>query len=117
MGGDAFPKVMQDGRDGDEEIGYIGNIQDSATAGFKYFDMQGVNRIRITTRGYADGVFEVRTVWNGEMLAELPVVYTNVWEEYETEIAMPDGVQALYLTFRGQGTASLKSFTLLKNGD
>ena len=38
-------------------------------------------------------------------------------EEYETEIAMPDGVQALYLTFRGQGTASLKSFTLLKNGD
>ena len=117
VGGDAFPKVMQDGRDGDEEIGYIGNIQDSATAGFKYFDMQGVNRIRITTRGYADGVFEVRTAWNGEVLAELPIVYTNVWEEYETEIAMPDGVQALYLTFRGQGTASLKSFTLLKNGE
>ena len=29
---------MQDGRDGDEEPGYIGNIQDGATAGFKYFD-------------------------------------------------------------------------------
>ena len=34
VGGDRFPKVMQDGRDGDEEPGYIGNMQKSATAGF-----------------------------------------------------------------------------------
>lgn len=114
VGGDEFPKVMQDGRDGDEEIGYIGNIQNSATAGFKYFDIQGVRRIRITTRGYADGDIEVRNEIDGEVLAKLHIVYTNVWEDYETEISIPDGVQPLYFTFRGQGNASLKSFALLK---
>lgn len=113
VGGDDFPKIMQDGRDGDEEIGYIGNIKDSATAGFRYFKMCGVTRIRIAVRGYAEGDFEVRTAWDGEVLAKLPVVYSNVWESYETDIDMPDGVQSVYLTFRGQGTASLKSVTFL----
>ena len=36
-----FPKITQDGKDGDEEIGYIANMKDSATAGFKYFDCKG----------------------------------------------------------------------------
>jgi hypothetical protein len=82
--------------------------------GFKYFDIQGVRRIRITTRGYADGDIEVRNEIDGEVLAKLHIVYTNVWEDYETEISIPDGVQPLYFTFRGQGNASLKSFALLK---
>lgn len=115
VGGETFPKVMQDGRDGDEEIGYVANIQDTATIGFKYFDMKNVNKIRVTTRGYAAGNIEVRTKWDGEVLAELPIGYTNVWETYEADIAMPDGVLALYLTFRGQGTASLKSFELIND--
>lgn len=74
----------------------------------------GVRRIRVTTRGYADGDIEVRNEIDGEVLAKLHIVYTNVWEDYETEILLPDGVQPLYFTFRGQGNASLKSFTLLK---
>lgn len=114
VGGEAFPKVMQDGHDGDEEIGYVGNVQDTATIGFKYFDMRQVAKIRITTRGYFDGVVEVRTVWDGEVLAKIPVVYTNVWETYETDIAMPEGRQSLYFTFCGQGNAGFKSFELIR---
>jgi len=57
---------------------------------------------------------EVRNEIDGEVLAKLHIVYTNVWEDYETEISIPDGVQPLYFTFRGQGNASLKSFALLK---
>ncbi len=78
VGGDKFPKIMQDGRDGDEEPGYIGNIQDSATAGFKYFDCKDIREIRIKVRGYADGVFEVKTAWNGKVLAQIRVRYANV---------------------------------------
>lgn len=113
VGGEEYPRVMQDGRDGDEEIGYIGNIQDTATIGFKYFDMKHVGKIRVTTRGYFDGVVEVRVKWDGEVLAKLPIVYTNVWETYEADIAMPEGIQSLYFTFRGQGNAGLKSFELI----
>jgi len=113
VGDNRFPKVMQDGSDGDEEPGYIANIQDSATLGFKYFDCKGVREIRIKVRGYGDGVFEVKTAWNGKILAAIKVQNSNVWEEYGTFAAIPDGKQSIYLTYRGGGCPSLLSFTLL----
>jgi hypothetical protein len=113
VGGEQFPRVMQDGRDGDEEIGYVGRIQNFATAGFKYFDCKGVTEFRLTTRGYADGIFEVKTAWDGEVLAEIKIEFTNVWETYSAPIAIPDGVHAIYLTYKGNGLTALKSFELV----
>jgi len=107
-----FPKVTQDGKDGDEEVGYIANLTDSATAGFKYFDCKGVKKISINVRGYSQGSFQVKTTWDGPVLAEIPVGFTNVWKEYSAELDLPDGVHAIYLTFTGMGSASLASFTL-----
>lgn len=107
-----YPKVMQDGRDGDENPGYIGNISNGATIGFKSFDMRGVTCVGIATRGYAKGVFEVRTAWDGEAIAEIPVNYSNVWEHGEAQLSIPDGVYALYLTFRGFGNCSLQYISL-----
>ena len=115
VGDDRFPKIMQDGRDGDENPGYIGNMKDSATAGFKYFDCKSVTAIAIRTRGYAEGCFEVRTAWDGEVLAQIPVHNTNVWEEYCAPLALEDGVHAIYLTYRGSGNASLLSFAFIVN--
>lgn len=107
-----FPKITQDGKDGDEEIGYIANMKDSATAGFKYFDCKGIRKVKIKTRGYARGDFEVKTSWDGPALGKIPIVFSNVWKEYSSDIVIPDGIQALYFTFKGQGSASLASFTL-----
>lgn len=113
VAGDKYPKVMQDGRDGDEEVGYIANITDSAVFGYKYFDCENIDHFAVTTRGYADGVFEIRTKWDGEVLGYVQLHYTNIWNRYEAEAKIPDGVQAIYLTYRGQGTAQLKSFELI----
>jgi hypothetical protein len=107
-----FPKITQDGKDGDEEPGYIANMRDTATAGFKYFDCRDVKRVKIKVRGYAKGAFEVKTSWDGPALGSIPVNFTNVWKEYAADIAIPDGVHALYFTYRGEGNAQLKSFTL-----
>ncbi|MBQ3880841.1 MAG: family 43 glycosylhydrolase [Oscillospiraceae bacterium] len=96
-----YPRVMQDGRDGDEIPGFIGNISGNTTIGFKYFDMKGVKAIAITTRAYMTGHFEVKTSWDGEVLAEIPVRNSNIWEKHEVPVSIPDGVSALYLTFRG----------------
>ena len=112
LGSEKFPKVVQDGRDGDEEIGYIVNIKNSATMGFKYFDMKEVSRIGIATRGYARGVFEVKTKWDGEVLGTIPVENTNVWEWNYTDVQIPDGVHSVYFTYRGDGNASLKAFVI-----
>ncbi len=113
VGGDQFPKIMQDGRDGDEEPGYIGFMRNNATAGFKYFDLKGVKAISINVRGYANGEFEVRTSREGEVLAKIPVDYTNVWETYKADINIPDGVGAIFLSYKGGGTCDLQGFELI----
>ena len=113
LGEPGAPKITQDGRDGDEEPGYIAGMCEGCTAGFKFFDCNGVHRVSVTTRGYAfGGSFEVRTKWDGEVLAVINIDSTNVWETFSAEAAIPDGVNAIYLTYRGGGTAMLKSFTL-----
>lgn len=117
VGGDRYPKVIQDGRDGDEEVGYLANIQNSATAGFKYFSCKGVTAFALTTRGYAGGTFEVKTAWDGEVLTSFAIPSSNIWERYVSPIQIPDGVQAIYLTYRGHGNISLKSFELLTKED
>lgn len=107
-----FPKITQDGRDGDEEQGYIANMRDTATAGFKYFDCHGIKRVKIKVRGYCKGEFLVKTSWNGDAHGRIPVDYTNVWTEYSADMVIPDGIQAFYFTYQGEGCASLASFTL-----
>lgn len=107
-----FPKITQEGRDGDEELGYIANMKASATAGFKYFDCKGVKKVGIKVRGYCHGNFELKTSWNGSALTTIPVVFSNVWKEYFADINIPDGVHALYFTYTGHGSASLASFIL-----
>ena len=107
-----FPKITQDGNDGDEEIGYIANMRDTATAGFKYFECKNISKVKIKVRGYCHGAFEVKTSWNGPVIGRIPVNFTNVWTEYEGNITIPDGIQALYFTYSGDGGAGLASFTL-----
>lgn len=107
-----FPKITQDGGDGDERPGFIANMRDGANAGFKYFDCKGVTRVSIRVRGYCKGEFHVKTAWDGPSLGSIPVVFSNIWKEYSAEIAIPDGVHALYFEYRGEGGASLASFKL-----
>ena len=107
-----YARITQDGRDGDEETGYIANMQDSTIAGFKYFDCSGITRISLKTRGYGSGYFEVKTRWDGECLGTIPAGYSNVWVENSAEITIPDGVHALYFEFKGEGGISLASFSL-----
>ncbi|NLO40146.1 MAG: family 43 glycosylhydrolase [Ruminiclostridium sp.] len=107
-----FPKITQDGRDGDEEIGFIANMKDSATAGFKYFSCKGIRKVSVKVRGYCKGVFEVKTAWDGEPLGTIPVISANIWTEFSADITIPDGIHTLYFTYTGSGSASLASFTL-----
>lgn len=112
--GPHFPKITQDGRDGDAEQGYIANITDGTQIGFKYFTFEGITKLRLTVRGYAGGTFKISTRWNGDPIAEIPVQYTNVWEKYETAIELPDGKNAIYLMYEGEGNASLKSIAFAR---
>ena len=111
VGGENQPYIMQDGCDGDYDPAYITNLTDHATAGFKYFSCKDVKKIGISVRGYARGEFEVRTAWDGSVCGKISVDFTNVWEYYEAPVKIDNGIQAIYLTFRGEGTADLQSVT------
>lgn len=107
-----FPKITQDGKDGDQESGYIQNMTRSATAGFKYFNLDGASQITLSVRGYCKGDFEIRTSWDGDVLGTVTVDFTNVWTDYTAPVNLPDGVQSIYITYAGDGRASLSHFTL-----
>lgn len=107
-----FPKITQDGKDGEEVVGYIANMRDGACAGFKYFKCSGIKKITIRVRGACKGCFLIKTAWNGESLGYIDVKGSNEWVKYSQDISIPDGKQALYFEYRGQGYASLAAFVL-----
>ncbi|MCQ2496213.1 MAG: family 43 glycosylhydrolase [Lachnospiraceae bacterium] len=109
---DSYQKITQDGGDGEKCVGYITNIRPGNVCGFKYFECKGVKRIKITTRGYIGGEMEVRTKWDGEPIGSIPVSTSNEWMDHSADIAVPDGIQALYFTYNGSGYMMMKSFTL-----
>ncbi|MGN1340548.1 MAG: hypothetical protein ACI4WS_09675 [Oscillospiraceae bacterium] len=45
-------------------------------------------------------------------MAEIPVEFSNVWETHTAEAYIPDGVNAIYLTYRGEGNSMLNSFAI-----
>jgi arabinoxylan arabinofuranohydrolase len=107
-----FPKITQDGKDGDEEPGFIANMMKGAVAGFKYFDCRGVKKVSVKTRGYFKGEFELRTKWDGPALGKISASGSSLWKEHAADIAIPDGIQALYFAYVGEGQASLAAFKL-----
>ena len=107
------PRVVQEGGDGDENPGYVTGIADGVHIGYRSFDCKGVTGLKLFTRGYLNGTFAVSTSWNGEVIGEIEVVSANIWTAFTGDFAIPDGVRNLYLTFRGRGKGSLKSFVFL----
>lgn len=136
---DRFPKITQEGGDkmpGDCKIeaprgtepviadfgswrvanyGYIANMRNSATAGFKYFDCKNVKKMSVCTKGYATGELEVRTKWDAEKpLGSFTIGYANEWQETQTDIEIPDGVHDLFFTFKGTGHLQFAAFSFIK---
>lgn len=107
---DRFPKITQEGRDGDEENGYICNMRNNARAGFKFFDCKGSRIVSVRTKGYAKGVLEVRTEWDGPVLGSFPIDYANVWRDTEGCVTLPDGVNGIFFTFAGDGHMQFSGF-------
>lgn len=106
-------KVIQNGSDGQRVPAYVTNLKSGSTIGYKYFDIKGLQAVRVSLRGYASGQIEIRTRWDGEILGAAPVRFGNKWEDSLIEVHIPDGVHALYFTYRGSGTPSFLGFELI----
>jgi hypothetical protein len=87
-------------------------MRDGTVAGFKYFDCKGITKIGVKTRAYAIGQLEIKTAWDGPALGSVSIGYSNIWVEASADVKIPDGVNALYFEFKGEGGVSLASFDL-----
>ncbi len=98
------PRIMQEGKDGDENPGYIFGLGDKATAGFKSFDCRGINTVVIKARGYINGWFEIRDKIDGPVLGKSERVdHSTVWEDYKIKVDLPDGIHDIYVTYVSGG--------------
>jgi len=114
-----MPFITQDERDiepgnaaQNTESAFITNILDNCGAGFKYFNCRGIKKVSVKIRGYCRGYFEVKTKWDAAPLGKIDVVSSNIWKEFSSEIAIEDGIQAIYFIYRGTGAATIGSFRL-----
>ncbi|MBO7450364.1 MAG: family 43 glycosylhydrolase [Clostridiales bacterium] len=105
--------ITQEGKDGDENLGYVRDIFDGTTVGFKYFDLKDVKGLKIITRGYGQGDFEIRTSIDGDVIGMIHVDFCTAWTVGTADFTIADGTYPLYLTFKGMGNPSLKSFEFL----
>jgi hypothetical protein len=107
-----MPFITQDGKDGEQETGFITNILDNCGVGFKYFDCKGITAVKVKIRGYCRGYFEVKTKWDGESLGKIEIVSSNIWKEFSLPVKIPDGIHALYFIYRGGGNVTFGAFSL-----
>ncbi len=108
------PRVVQEGGDDVQKPGYIKGICDGTVIGFKYFAFENATGLRIRSRAYCNGVFEISTSIGGEVIGRIRVENYNVWTPGETPFTAPvNGTLPLYLTYRGSGTPSLASVEIL----
>ncbi len=109
------PRVVQEGGDGYAAAGYIKGIVDGTTVGFKYFDIKDATGLRIKTRAYFKGTFEIKTDISAEPVGKIVIDdNSNIWESHECSFCDKlTGVHALYLRYTGTGSCSLKSVEFL----
>jgi hypothetical protein len=105
-------KITQEGFTETADACYIADITDGTTIAFKYFACDNIKKITLTTRAYGRGCFEVRTHLSAEALGVIPIVSANIWTEFSAYVNVPDGVNAIYFTYKGGGTPHLLSFKL-----
>ena len=123
---ESAPRIVQEGGDGEQNNGYIKGIVDGTTVGFKYFDVKDATGLRIKTRAYFDGEFEIRTTSgdspNADVLTSPEAVVgsikaggSNIWTAHECKFTatLTDSKCALFLVYKGTGNCSLKSIEFI----
>ncbi len=112
------PYFTQSGKDREDSPDqYIANFRDGATAGFKYFDIQGTDAVAVEISGSADGWMIVSADPQGRRIAaRIRIDVRKMKKECEDSFTLPEGKQALYFRFEGTGILNFHSFTLKRRG-
>jgi len=108
------PYFTQSGGDREGEPDqYISNFCDGATAGFKYFSVDGLKKVGVKISGNAKGKFVVFDE-NKKTVAEIPVSPSKEAAAFYGDYVGGNGKKALFFTFSGIGKCNFLSILLIK---
>lgn len=110
---DYHPYFTQEGTDREDNPGqYIANMMDGSTAGFKYFMLEGVQKINVTVRGQGNGNMWIGTTVGAKDVALIELLPSTDWKTYEADVKLADGKAPLYFTYHGVGAIDFMKFEL-----
>lgn len=110
--GNHLPHFMQDGEDGTVCSQYIADIRRNDCVGYKYFDFQSRPlTLTITYRGNACGALEISAGDKKTALASIEVDSYGDWHSQSVSISFPQGKQALFFRYLGEGSIDIESFS------
>lgn len=91
---------------------FITDIKDKAVIGYKYFDCKNVTSVALELRGSFRGQVAVSTDADGTNAVSKTdlAVASDEWGMTAVGAPLPDGVNSLYFSFRGEGSLDMKSF-------
>lgn len=109
------PYFTQTGADREENGDqYIANMQDGALAGFKNFDIKGLDAVRVLVSGDGTGKIEVSTHLEGESVCTISVNAGTEKKWFEAKAESLEGVCSLYFRYTGKGAVNLHEFELAR---
>ena len=88
---------------------FIQGITKGTQIGYKYFDFCHIRQITVTLRGSA-GRMEILDGLDGNILGTVTVEGALEWRRYGGECEIPDGVQAIFFRWRGEGSTDFLEF-------
>lgn len=97
-----FPNVNNEG-----ETRFIGEITDKTLIGFKYFDFNHNNTLKLTYRGLASGKVAISNNLPNEFIKEVKINPVSDFTTISIDINFIDGVKPLYLYFEIDGLLDL----------
>jgi hypothetical protein len=110
------PYFTQDTPDCEEKTSqYIANMRCESMAGFKYFNMDGAEKISVIIRGSGCGSLVVSVgEETASPIATIPIKPGREWQKIDSSILPVFNKQALYFTYLGNGNLDFKSFEISK---
>lgn len=108
-------KFTQDGEDRECEPGqYLKDFNHGCVVGYKYFEGEGVDKIRVTLRGKAKGQLTVSLKEDDMSVGTTEIAIDDEqWKQVEIPVKIPTGKFALYFGFDGDGSMDLLNFELV----
>lgn len=106
------PYFTQDGPDGEGGTrAFIANLRTGAEAGFRYYDTTLGRRLTVVVRGPARGIFEVRSLPDGRVIARVPLAPCTEPTAFSSSEFVP-GASSLGFRYIGPGRCDFFSWTL-----